>query len=181
MFVFISMSGETIYCECCKQRFDIRGYQGHIRSKKHIRALHLAEKKAKRKAEQEKDVLNMPADTKQEESKPEPEPEPVRVQEAPEEEPKTEEDIEDLEDLEEPEEEPEEQEERDYMTIRIIDGKEKPAKSSGIDKLIDMLATPETIAMLGQVVGQILAAKVQTAPVIVAPWGHDDKGNVIQF
>ena len=179
------MSQETIYCEYCKQRFDIRGYQGHIRSKKHIRALHLAEKKAKRKAELEK---QSPIETEDKQTEAVEEPQNMEVVEPAPKEPKSTqeeteepEDIEDLDELEEPEIEQEVEQEDKYMTIRIIDGKESKPKSAGLDKLIDMLATPETIAIIGQVLGQIVASKVQTQPVAAPKWGYDDKGNAIEF
>jgi hypothetical protein len=183
MFVFIYMAQETIYCEYCKQRFDIRGYQGHLRSKKHIRALHLYEKKQKRAEELKKEKAPEPEKANvTEENKPvtEANEEPAKESE----EPTLAEASEELEDLTESEEEATEEpkEERDYMTIRIIDGKEKKEKDNGIVQMLEKMITPELVGALGQMIIQAVANRSPTTQPVSAPqWGYDDKGNPINF
>jgi len=154
-----------MYCDICKKEVDERGYTRHCSGKTHKKLAAL-----KKKEEKQEETCKKPQPTAGEEENALPEITPEEQEENITYNP------------EEPEETKQEKRNNDYVELRIVDGHPKEEKvKSGIEALFEKFATPENIAVIGQVVGQIIASKLQTPAVSAPQWGCDDKGNPISF
>lgn len=187
---------EKKYCSACNRLIEPRGWAQHIRSKKHIRAQRIADKKNKHKEE-----MNRIAE-EAENTEDETEDSEASNSENKEEESSNDEieDIEELEDNEDNEDaqqqedsirtgttqtekgEPE-REESDFLTIRVIDGAKESNKPSGLMSILEKSITPEVVGALGQLLIQAIANRTPSTEAVQQPakWGYDKHGNAIEF
>lgn len=162
------MAEERIHCTVCNEVFSKRGYSGHCRSKKHLRALAKQEKK---KAPEVKPKEEVPEVKPEEDIDTEMEdlPEATEMQDIPEDKP-----------ILEPQTK-KEASKKDFLEIRIIDGHDEEKEPSAINEILKTLMTPENLAIAGQIVSQIIMKNVKTPDSPTPLWGLDKSGRPVDF
>lgn len=156
-----------MHCDICNSDIDKRGYARHCKGSKHLKALAAAKKAETKNPAGEEEIKQEISNPAGEESKDE-------------ELPAGEEEIEEI--VSSDPKKPNKEKPKEYLELKIIDGRDTESKKSNLDGILEKLFTPENIAIAGQVIGEILAKKMNNQEVQKTPkYGFDKNGVAVEF